>query len=282
MPSELKMTSIPAISAIYYALLNCGYEYACIGRDSKHCAALLKHKAEDAGLPFYESVRQNTCEVYPYWPRASMLEIAALHVDVEHRCFSDTEGLRLQIMSSENIADAERDDRFWSWMAGFPSALRDVLLSEGFARYQVWEKQWLDDQKRLHQAALERIAHCVAECGEKYDSPVRNIQVVINPIKCIYSADYHLLGEQFIFCSGRFQGESVIHEYLHHVVHPVVKQYQEQIIQDERSYPNIDASYYTAGRLNAFEEYIVRRLTDEAMKRRLPDDLGEYVREHLM
>lgn len=234
MQCELKMTSIPEISAIYYALQSCGYEYAYIGRDDTHCKAIRNMGIADADTSFFEGVRQNTCEVYPYWPRAALLETAAFHVDVEHGCFADEAGLRRMIMSAINIADAERDDQFWSWLAGFPPALRDVLLCEGFARHLAWERRWIDDQNLLHQADLERIAHCAAVCARQYNSPVRNLRIVINPIKCIYSADYHLLGDQFIFCSGRFHGQSVIHEFLHHVIHPVVMRHEKTIIQDER------------------------------------------------
>ena len=116
----------------------------------------------------------------------------------------------------------------------------------------------------------------------KYGSPVRDIQIIINPIKCIYSADYHLDKDCFIFCSGAFRVESVIHEFLHHIVHPVVVEIADLVMTAKRTYPEIDESYYLsgdkAGRLNAFEEYAVRMLTMDVINGDYPDELISYLR----
>lgn len=120
-------------------------------------------------------------------------------------------------------------------------------------------------------------------CVSKYGSPVHDIQIVINPIKCVYSADYHLDKNCFIFCSGAFRAESVIHEFLHHVVHPVVVEIADMVLANKRAYPGIDESYYLsgskAGQLNAFEEYVVRTLTTDVMNGIYPDELISYLKE---
>lgn len=264
------------ISAIYYALWQDGYEYADLERDAAHMAALTKF-AKGKPYPFFAQTRQNTCEVYPYWPRAALLETASFHVTADCPVFCDFAGLHRKIMDMPNVVDTERDEHFWAWLAGFPSALHEVLHSVGFRRYLEWESAWIDEQNILHQDELKRIAQCVKICTEKYHSPVKQLQIVINPVKCVYSADYHLNGDTFIFCSGRLREASVIHEFLHHVVHPVVGQHQARILADDRMYPGIDASYYAAGRLNAFEEHLVRVLTQHAMQDALPDDLPAFL-----
>lgn len=64
---ELTITNIPAISAIYYALLQCGYEFYPIERDAATVEALrgfLLH--EGIGCDFFAGTKQASCEVYPY------------------------------------------------------------------------------------------------------------------------------------------------------------------------------------------------------------------------
>ena len=268
----MKISTNEAISAIYYALWQCGYEYAHIERDGAHMDALAAFSTGQAH-PFFKGVRQSTCEVYPYWPRAALLETASFYVTQGK--FNDFEELRCKIMSMPNVADNERNEQFWGWLANFPQALQIVMNSEGFRQYLAWEYAWCDQLCLQRREDLERIQRCIDVCQARYASPVRDVQLLISPIKCVYSADYHLVGETFVFSSGRLAAASVIHEFLHHVVHPAVLRCAEVI--PERTYPGLDASYYTAGKVNAFEEYAVRCLTDLAMADALPKDLDEFM-----
>lgn len=104
-------------------------------------------------------------------------------------------------------------------------------------------------------------------CVNRYNSPAQDIHIVINPIKCAYSADCYLNGNCFIFSSGAFRAESLIHEFLHHVIHPVVVAQKDIILAGNAVYPSVDNSYCLSGnkkgRLDAFEEYAVREVTSE-------------------
>lgn len=280
MTSGLRISRDTAISAIYYALVQCGYEYASLARSEQHAQALASF-AEKGCIPFFADVRQSTCEVYPYWPRAALLETASFHVEGGCAAFRDEAALHRKIMGMPNVADAERDECFWAWLAGFSAALDEVMQDDGFRHYCEWEDAWVNAQNDVYLEELRQIERCVEICADKYNSPVKQLQIVISPIKCVYSADYHMVEDTFIFCSGRLQAQSVIHEFLHHVVHPVVQAHQQLILRDERLYPDIDASYYAAGRLNAFEEHLVRMLTQRAMRDALPDDLPAFLRSQL-
>lgn len=272
----MNLSTNVAINAIYYALWQGGYEYARFERDAAHMEALSAF-ASGKQPPFYAKVRQSTCEVYNFWPRAALLEMAAFHVDEQTACYMDEEALRMKILSAPNITDEERNDAFWSWLADFPAALCEVLKNQRFRQYMAWAKGWVHTQNARYECELAQIERCLIVCRGWYESPLKNVQLLIDPIKCVYSADYQVVEETFVFSSGRLSVESVIHEYLHHVVHPFVMRYQEQISREDRKYPGLDASYYAAGRLYAFEEYVVRQLTRLALTDDLPQDLSEFV-----
>ena len=80
-------------------------------------------------------------------------------------------------------------------------------------------------------------------------------------------------------------GHSVIHEFLHHVVHPTVAEQKDMILKHRQVNDQLDQSYYLAGSdsgvLNAFEETVVRSLTKEIMNHKFPDDLSVYI-EHFL
>lgn len=116
---------------------------------------------------------------------------------------------------------------------------------------------------------------------KQYNSPVKDIQIVINPIKCVYSADYHMNDNCFVFSSGSFRVESVIHEFLHHVIHASILLLKDRILQPPYQYPGVDSSYYISGddtgKYNAFEEFAVRKLTKRVMTDDYPSDLIAYL-----
>ena len=81
------------------------------------------------------------------------------------------------------------------------------------------------------------------------------------------------------------QKEAVIHEFLHPIVHPFIGEYKDIILQHGGNFPDIDQSYYFTGnelgRLNAFEEHLVRKLTTLAVAENLPADIGKFIKEIL-
>lgn len=279
---KIAITNNPAISAIYYALLQCGYDYYALERNEEHIRAVEAFRQPATLPPFFTEVKQSTCEVYPYWPRAAMLEAASFYLNNENSGFSDFEKYRDLILSAGNIANEERDSHFWNWITDFPKAMKSVMDSKAFTEYLEWENDWIAQQNVIYAEELALLQTCLAHCVKEYKLPVKRIQIVLSPIKCVYSSDYHLVDDCFVFSSGRFQTESVIHEFLHHVVHPVVLTHRDNILSRERQYPGIDESYYLAGddagRLNAFEEFAVRSLTKSFVDKAFPSDFDAFVR----
>lgn len=279
---KITISNIPEISAIYFALLQSGYDYYAMGRSRDHGSAIQEYIGITKVPSFFAGVKQDTCEVYPFWPRAAILETASFYLSSDHAKFRDFDAFHGRIMGAANIADNERDRRLWDWIEDFPMELSKVLTCDAFGNYLKWEQKWLVTQNTRHEAELLVIKDCLNVCVSKYCSPVRDIRIIINPIKCVYSADYQMEKDCFIFCSGEFRVESVIHEFLHHVVHPVVVEIADMVLATKRAYPDIDESYYLSGdevgQLNAFEEYAVRELTKEIMKENYPDSIVTYLK----
>ncbi len=196
---ELSITNIPTISAIYFALLQYKYDFYAIERDTLLIDKLRSFIISDCGeCDFFLNVKQNTCEVYPYLPRAAMLETATFYIDIPQEQFVDFYAYKSSIMSAKNISDIERNQLFWDWIIKFPKALKLFLHSNSFSRYLKWENDWIVAQNQKFKKELGRIRDILALCKEKFKSPIQNIQVVLSPIKCVYSADYHLKDNNFI------------------------------------------------------------------------------------
>lgn len=285
MSEQVFIQNIPKISAIYFAMLQCEYDFYMLEKDEKLIEILKKFRVLEEAFPFFKGIKQNTCEIYPYWPRAAILETASFFINSECTAFENFETFRKYIMSADNISDTERNEGLWEWIKEFPNSLKQVLHSECFLDYLIWENEWIQQQNLVRCDALKAVQRCLDICIERYKSPVQKIIIVLNPIKCVYSADYHMLGNCFVFCSGKFRAEAVVHEFLHHVLHSVVKENEEEILRIKICYPEINDSYYLTnddrGWLNAFEEYSVRLLTKEVIAGNAPESLEEFLHKIL-
>lgn len=281
---ELFITNIPSVSAIYFSLLQCKYDFYSIERDALLIDKLRSFIVSDCGeYGFFSGVKQNTCEIYPYWPRAAMLETATFYTNDSQGCFVDFNAYKDKVMSAKNLSDIERNQSFWNWIVKFPEVLKQVLQSESFRCYLKWENDWIVEQNEKHKKELRKIWDILALCMEKFKSPIQNIQVVLNPIKCVYSADYHQKDNKFIVCSGLLSEENITHEFIHHIVHSIVENHKNQILRCDFAKLKIDASYYLdndkSGSLNAFEEYLVRMLTASIISGDIPDNLDVFVKQ---
>lgn len=279
--NRITITNIPEISAIYFALLQCGYDFYSIERSAEHIRQIEAFYAPGLAESFFCETKQSFCEVYPYWPRAAMLESAVFYLNFNKTEFAEYTSFQRHIMSASNISDSERNQVFWDWVENFPQALRTVMCSSQFGEYFEWERQWIQQQNEKYRNDMLLVQNCLNSCKEVNNTPVKDIQIVLSPIKCVYSSDYHMINDSFIFSSGDFKIESVIHEFLHHVIHPSVMRNKEKILKQKRKYDQIDNSYYLSGndsgQVNAFEEFAVRQLTQAYLNGTKPQNLDTYV-----
>ncbi len=154
--NEMLILNNEAISAIYFALLQCKYNFYSIGRDADTVNKLQSFiEPYSSEYDFFSEIRQNTCAVYPYWPRAAMLETATFYVDLLQICFNDFEAYKNKIISAQNISDQERNQAFWDWVLQFPQALKNILQSKQFSNYLEWENTWILEQNKKYQADVE-------------------------------------------------------------------------------------------------------------------------------
>ena len=261
---ELTITNIPAISAIYYALLQCGYEFYPIERDAATVEALrgfLLH--EGIGCDFFAGTKQASCEVYPYWPRAALLETAVFFIRSQGDSF-DLNAYKDVVMSAKNISDEERTESFWNWIPDFPMCLKQVMQKKHFRRYFDWENDWIDQQNERYREIRKNIYELLRRCEEKFGLPVQKIQIVLNPIKCVYSADYHLKEDRFIYCSGALSEKAIVHELLHRIVHPLVERRKDDVL-----------------RLNLVSPEIERVLSEAIVSGHIPESLEAFFDQEL-
>jgi hypothetical protein len=273
-----KIINIAKISAIYYALLQNGYDYYVMEKETSTLADIENFRVTSNIKKNYwfRDSKQDTCEPYPYWPRVAVLETATFFI--ENHKFLDFDAYYKYIMTASNISEVERNRDFWLWVEKFPRELESVLSSNDFKEYINWENAWIVRQNEKYREELKLCSGIVEFFIKHYETPVQNLSIVLNPIKCAYSADYFLNVNTLFYISGAFSSEAVIHEFLHSIVHPVIETYKSEIIARNFSHLGIDSSYFLDGgdngKLNAFEEHFVRALTIAVLSGERPLEIG--------
>lgn len=284
---KLMISNKPEISAIYFALLQCGYDYYALEKKPELVSKLEYFREEqmNSHVSFFSKIRQNSCEVYPYWPRAAVLEEATFYLSENNTGFAGFDQFQKRIMTAGNIAPKEKEKDLWDWIMQFPEAVKDVLFSSPFLSYLSWERSWIAEQDEIFREELKSLQTILQQCNALYGSQLDGIHVLLNPIKCAYSSDYYMYNGNLYFSLGWFRMESILHEFLHPVIHPYVMRNKDELLQYCGSFPDIDESYLLdgsdAGRLNAAEEYLVRALTERAVCGALPNDLNQFVQDIL-
>ncbi len=159
------------------------------------------------------------------------------------------------------------------------------MQSDNFSCYLKWENNWIIKQKEKYKNELRRIGDTIALCRKRFQSPIQNLRIILTPIKCVYSADHHIQDNKFIYCSGSLSEESIIHEFLHHIVYPIVHDRKDEILCCDFTNLDIDTSYYLnndeLGILNAFEENAVRLLTDAMVSGDVPETLDVFLDQEI-
>lgn len=284
--NPLSITNIPRISAIYFALLQNGYDFFIMGRDSTFIHALQPFIQSDAPLPFFAQARQSSCEVYPYWPRVALLEEACFFLNDDASAYQSFDSYKHCVENASNLSTNDLSPALWQWLSDFPSALKKLLHSPAFLRYLEWENAWISQQNAVHQQELAHIQHCLDLCTTQYGVTFPAIKICLCPIKCIHSSDYHTTPDHSFICTlGALDCESVLHEFMHTVLHPYLIPLKQQITQKTHTYPQLDHSYYLdgseEGKLNAFEEYAVRQLTATVSQGHTPHSLPIFLQDLL-
>jgi len=270
------------LNAIYFGLSLSKYEYATINKhdDIDEMQRRIGECRElDNAMKFFRMARGDTCEVYPFWPRVALLESALFFI--KDGTF-DISKYRNYVEGLSNITDEERDEDFFEWVKNFPVHLGQIMDNGLFKEI---DSQLHDIVYSLHIAdELDKL--CDALASLPMETGIHKITVLVCPIKCCHSADYFTHECGMFVMLGDFLPHSVVHEYLHLVVNPLVQEHKAHILTtlDDKGL-NIDPSYYLnnddSGLLNAFEEHIVRVAAEKISSGQEMDILHMILSERL-
>jgi hypothetical protein len=241
----IKITSDEDINAIYTGLVLSGYEYSHIEK-SPEIIKVIDHIKEQSFSSdvkrYFEHARQQTCEVYPFWPRASLLESAVF--------FMGSEGFMFDkyceyVNSCPNLTQEERNKDFFDWIITFPKYMGEIKENRIFQEINSQIQRIVNELSTVSAAGKERIIDILKALAADCDIIDFTLDVLVCPLKCVYSADYFIEDSKMSIILGDFLPHSIVHEYMHIIVRPKIDKYRAEILSlfGKKRF-NIDNSYY--------------------------------------
>lgn len=271
MSYSIEVMNSTAINAIYFGLIAAGYSYADIQKPDE-ILKLIK-SIKDYHLPktindYFLKAYQYTCTAYPFWPRAALMETATFFIShLDNTDSFDYLKYYSEIMKFTNLIESERDEHFWDWIREFPKMLKGILLDKKFQEIDEYIEKWILAKSKIFENKIAIIEQSLIKLAVSEGKEIQPIKVIISPLKCVYSADYQVSDGKLFVILGDFLPYSIVHEYIHPIVHPYIIDLRPDILKcyGDKTF-NIDKSYYLNkdedGFINAFEENIVIRVTE--------------------
>lgn len=275
--------SEPRIAAIYFGLMQGGYEYFSAGKareDVKLWESWAKMPVS-YDTSFFTEARQATPGIYPFSPRAAALEMASFYVDMQNGIFTDEEACLRKIRVSGIIKERELPD-FTTWIMGFPKLMKSVMQCEGFASYINWEESWLKQQAKPHKQKLQKYDDVISYFSKKCNPTVSNAFIVYCPLKCTFVSDYFAEGDTLYFISGMLRLEAALKEFLHLMLHPLVQKHSDAICSLRNLHRlRVENTNYgdnnDQAKLAIFEEYAVGELIGLVEENRYKVELEKFL-----
>jgi len=255
------------INAIYFGIALSGYEYADIDKSddiTKWLEQIRRYSSLDEAKRYFSSARQSTCAAYPFWPRAALLESATFFINEKG---FDYDGYCAYVKVLPNLTDEEKSDDFFCWVKGFTKYLMQIKTDPLFQDINRQISCKVNEISANSTEKINLIKGRLDSLSASVASAITTISLIICPIKCVYSADYFAVGSVMSVILGDFLPHSIVHEYLHPIVHSYIQKHRECIVTcNEGKYLDLDRSYHMGndenGKLNAFEENIVRIISN--------------------
>ncbi len=228
---------LPAVSAIYWALLQNGYSAFDMERDEQtvnHVRGARIKWTLDAD--FWRETAMYPQFAYPWNPRAGMLEEATLYINQRQGEWADWDGFRAKLLADTKVTCETSDPALWPWLERFPMMLKRVMDERVFQEYLRWETAWALEQT-LREADVLRHLEAVMDALKGYYGLETDLRIVRSAIKCVYASDYFLKDNTLYAVTGLYNIKMIVYQLSRLVVVPAMQKNAEKLGLDEMDGP---------------------------------------------
>ena len=218
------------IFTVFVGLIASGYDLV-----DKNCnCEIIKHidmiEFGEEINSYFRQAKTGSCEVNPYWPRAFLLSLAGLHISEQAPFkYKDFDRLKNYIYDLENINPNEIGEETFSWLEQLPAKLQ--LIQDKTEFQELWNN-YLSVAKEGLESYNFIVSEAITGIIDTFNiSPDELPQIVVIPnlLQAPQATDYVIYENIIYIIKAKPDKESVIHEFLHHILGTKLKEQRERI-----------------------------------------------------
>ena len=266
------ITTNQRVFEVYLGLTASGYDLG----DPKRTAAINEiiqaANWNPQALQYFRYARINDGRINPYWPRASILTLVSLLIDLDPSNFNKAM-VKTHLAKIDNISPEDVNDYLINWLGGLVEQMVSLRETQGYA------DAWTCYQQIVQDEILEKGNQYQTEILSAQDrlfdllplaAPSKEVTTILNPLQADPLTDVVNIHEYHYVLTSHLRADSFIHELIHLSIDPYLSVWKDQLSQnmnllDSVYEPMAHLSYAWdhsfASWQNVFSETLVRVLT---------------------
>ena len=266
------ITTNQRVFEVYLGLTTSGYD---LGNPNRITAMHKSIQAADWSqqtLQYFRYACVNDGRINPYWPRASILTLVGILIDLEPSNFNKVM-IRTHLAGIDNISPEDMDDDVINWAGTLIEQMMSLRGSQSYADAWACYQQIVQDEIRKkgnqYQTEILSAQDRLFDLLPFQSSPLK-MTTILNPLQADPLTDIVSVQNCHYVVTSHLRTDSFIHELIHLSIDPYLSVWKDQLL---RNMDLLDSAYEPMAHLsyawdhsyaswqNVFSETLVRVLT---------------------
>lgn len=212
-----------SLFATYVGLVFGGYNLTDIEKVNYIYQLISQAECNEDTKAYFSMSSTTSCEVNPFWPRAFLLSLASFYISEDLTSYQDFHGFINHIESLDNINPTEKNVELYEWLRELPYYLSQITMASSFNElwgkyrdYELKQTAWINNEV---EGIVDKIRNLLGDI--EIDLP--EIVYVPNCLQAPQATDYVRKDNKVYIIKSIPNIESFVHEYLHEIFNPYLK-----------------------------------------------------------
>ena len=257
---------------MYLGLTASGYDLGSPNRTAAMVEIIRAMNWNQPALKYFSYACINDGRINPYWPRASILTLVSILVDLEPSNFNKAM-VRTHLAGLDNISPEDLDNDVINWAGALTEQIVLLRETQGYADAWACYQQIVQDE--VWRKGNQYTTEILSAQGRLFDllslrsSQIR-ITTLLNPLQADPLTDVVSVHNCHYIVTSHLRTNSFIHELIHISINPYLRIWKDrlskskhllELVYDRMEHLSYAWDHSYASWLNVFTETLVRVLT---------------------
>lgn len=207
------------ISALYFLMLNGGYDYYKFKKDKDILNSIESFRViKNEYKKIVEKLEITDGRPNSFWPNLFIAECLMFNLDSNGKIISMENFL--DYIKNRNNIDFKDISLFEieSNSINIQNIISKIIKTEEFKEYYKFAGEFITQTIEKNKLALIDVTNIIESINNEFGTKFESVNIILDPIKCIYSADPYYEENTINIILGEFNKLSIYHEFVHIIV----------------------------------------------------------------